>query len=105
MQGYVDWPERGAALHGEMLGQASSTLHHRRDPTSTCRIQFDVANVQEVNAMPNLRPGTMVPTPKEDAEITAAAMDDPDARPLSDSEWELVKPIRRGDVPVDSGKF
>jgi len=63
------------------------------------------ANVQEVNAMPNLRPGTIVPTPKEDAEITAAAMDDPDARPLSDNEWELVKPIRSGDVPVDSGKF
>ena len=62
------------------------------------------ANVQEVNAMPNLRPGTIVPTPKEDAEITAAAMDDPDARPLSDNEWELVEPIRSGDVPVDSGK-
>ena len=54
--------------------------------------------------MPNLRPGTMVPTPEEDAEITAAAMDDPDARPLSDTEWELVKPIRSSDVPVDSGK-
>jgi len=62
------------------------------------------ANAHEVNAMPNLRLGTMVPTPKEDAEITAAAMDDPDARPLSDNEWELVKPIRSGDVPVDSGK-
>ena len=54
--------------------------------------------------MPNLRPGTIVPTPKEDTEITAAAMDAPDARPLSDHEWELVKPIRSGDVPVDSGK-
>ena len=62
------------------------------------------ANAQEVNAMPNLRPGTMVPTPKEDAEITAAAMDNPDARPFSDNEWEQVKPIRSGDVPVDSGK-
>jgi hypothetical protein len=63
------------------------------------------ANAQEVNAMPNLRPGTIVPTPKEDAEITAAAMDDPDARPFSDNEWELVKPIRSGDVPVDSGSL
>ena len=54
--------------------------------------------------MPNLRPGTIVPTPKEDAEITAAAMDAPDARPLSDNEWELVKPISSGDVPVDPGK-
>jgi hypothetical protein len=60
------------------------------------------ANAEEVNAMPNLRPGTIVPTPEEDAEITAAAMDDPDARPLSDNEWELVKPIRSSDVPVDS---
>ena len=103
-QGYIGATERGAALHGGMLGQASSTLHHRRNPTSTCRIQFDVADLQEVNTVPNLRPGTMVPTLNEDEEITAAAMDDPDARPLSDSEWELVKPIRSGDVPVDSGK-
>ena len=65
---------------------------------------LNAANVQEINAMPNLRPGTMVPTPEEDAEITAAAMDAPDARPLSDNEWEQVKPIRSGDVPVDSGK-
>ena len=62
------------------------------------------ANAQEVNAKPNLRPGTIVSTPKEDAEITAAAMDDTDARPLSDNEWGLVKPIQSGDVPVDSGK-
>jgi hypothetical protein len=97
--------ERGAALHGEMLGQASSTLHQRRNPRSTCRTQFERRkNVQEVNAMPNLRPGTIVPTPEEDAEITAAAMDDPDARPLSDNEWELVKPISSGDVPGDSGQ-
>jgi hypothetical protein len=65
---------------------------------------LNAANVQEINATPNLRPGTMVPTPEEDAEITAAAMDAPDARPLSDNEWEQVKPIRSGDVPVDSGK-
>ena len=96
--------ERGAALHGGMLGQAASTLHHRRNPTSTCASSLKAANVQEVNAMPNLRSGTMVPTPEEDAEITAAALDDPDARPLSDNEWELVKPIRSGDVPVDLRK-
>jgi uncharacterized protein (DUF4415 family) len=47
--------------------------------------------------MPRLKPGTIIPTPEEDAAITAAAMSDPDARPLTDEEWEAVKPtIRRG---------
>ena len=31
-------------------------------------------------------------TPGEDAAITAAAMSDPDAMPLTDEEWERVKP-------------
>jgi uncharacterized protein (DUF4415 family) len=38
-----------------------------------------------------------MPTPEEDAAITAAAMSDPDALPLTDEEWEAVKPlVRRG---------
>jgi uncharacterized protein (DUF4415 family) len=38
-----------------------------------------------------------LPTPEEDAIITAAALSDPDALPLTDKEWEAVKPtIRRG---------
>lgn len=38
-----------------------------------------------------------LPTPEEDAAITAAAMSDPDAIPLTDAEWEAVKPtLRRG---------
>lgn len=37
------------------------------------------------------------PTAKEDAAITAAAMSDPDAVPLTDAEWESVKPtLKRG---------
>ena len=44
--------------------------------------------------MPKLKPGTIVPTLKEDSEITAGAMDDPDALPFSDEEWKLVNPKR-----------
>ncbi|MFY9261175.1 MAG: BrnA antitoxin family protein [Gallionella sp.] len=47
--------------------------------------------------MPKLKTGTIMPTPEEDAEITAAAMSDPDAMPLTDAEWEAVKPhLKRG---------
>ena len=45
--------------------------------------------------MPRLKPGTIVPTPEEDAAITAAAMSDPDALPLTDAEWEAVRPLVR----------
>ncbi|MBI5330304.1 MAG: BrnA antitoxin family protein [Betaproteobacteria bacterium] len=45
--------------------------------------------------MPRLKPGTIIPTPEEDAIITAAAMSDPDAMPLTDEEWEAVKPLVR----------
>ena len=41
--------------------------------------------------MPKLKPGTIIPTPEEDAAITAAAMSDPDAMPYADAEWEAVK--------------
>ncbi len=37
----------------------------------------------------------VMPTPEEDAEITAAAMSDPDALPLTDEEWKAVKPFVR----------
>ena len=47
--------------------------------------------------MPKLKPGTLIPTPEEDAAITAAAMSDPDATPYTDTEWEAVKPtLMRG---------
>jgi uncharacterized protein (DUF4415 family) len=38
----------------------------------------------------------VLPTPEEDAAITAAAMADPDARPLTDEEWETVIEKKRG---------
>jgi len=50
--------------------------------------------------MPKLKTGTILPTPAEDAAITAAAMSDPDAVPFTDSHWEQVKPlVRRGRPP------
>ena len=42
-----------------------------------------------------------LPTPEEDAVITTAAMTDPDAVPLTDAEWEAVKPkLQRGRPPA-----
>lgn len=53
--------------------------------------------------MPKLKAGTILPTPADDAAITAAALADPDAQPFTDAEWEAVKPqVRRG-RPVGSG--
>lgn len=52
--------------------------------------------------MPKLKPGTILPTPEEDAAITAAALSDPDAVPLTDSEWETVKPRARIGRPPKS---
>jgi uncharacterized protein (DUF4415 family) len=37
----------------------------------------------------------IIPTPEEDAIITAAAMSDPDCIPYTDEEWEKVKPFVR----------
>lgn len=45
----------------------------------------------------------VLPTPAEDAAITAAAMADPDAMPLTDAEWEQVKPLVRRGRPLGSG--
>lgn len=53
--------------------------------------------------MPKLKPGTILPTPEEDAAITKAAMHDPDARPFSDEEWAKVKPVRGRGRPAGSG--
>lgn len=53
--------------------------------------------------MPKLKPGTVVPTIEEDAAITKAAMQDPDARPYTDDEWDLVKPVRGRGRPAGSG--
>ena len=53
--------------------------------------------------MPKLKTGTILPTPAEDATITAAAMADPDAVPFTDAEWEQVKPLVRRGRPLGSG--
>ena len=43
-----------------------------------------------------------LPTDEEDAAITAAAMSDPDAHPLTDAQWEAVKPRLRIGRPPSS---
>jgi uncharacterized protein (DUF4415 family) len=53
--------------------------------------------------MPKLKAGTILPTPAEDAAITAAAMSDPDAVPFTDAEWARVKPLVRRGRPLGSG--
>ena len=45
--------------------------------------------------MPKLKPSHISVSDEEDAAITAAAMSDPDAIPLTDAEWEKVKPLVR----------
>jgi uncharacterized protein (DUF4415 family) len=44
-----------------------------------------------------------LPTPEEDAAITAAANADPDAVPFTEAEWEQVKPLVRRGRPLGSG--
>lgn len=53
--------------------------------------------------MPKLKAGTILPTPAEDAAITAAAMADPDAMPFTDAQWQRVKPLARRGRPLGSG--
>jgi uncharacterized protein (DUF4415 family) len=46
-------------------------------------------------------PRTLIrPTNEEDAAITAAAMSDPDAIPLTDAEWEAIKSTARRGRPL-----
>jgi hypothetical protein len=45
--------------------------------------------------MPALKPGTIISTNEEDTVITAAALSDPDALPLTDAEWAGIKPMLR----------
>lgn len=53
--------------------------------------------------MPKLKPGTILPTPDEDAAITIAAVLDADAAPYSDQEWTTVTPTRGRGRPAGSG--
>lgn len=45
----------------------------------------------------------VLPTPEEDAAITAAALSDPDAMPFSDSDWHAVKQVATRGRPLGSG--
>lgn len=52
--------------------------------------------------MPKLKPDHIFVSDEEDAQITAAAMSDPDATPLTDEEWKLAKPKARIGRPPSS---
>ena len=55
--------------------------------------------------MPKLKPGTITPTPEEDAIIQAGIDSDPDTWFLTDEEWEQVKPtVRIGRPPAEVTK-
>lgn len=55
--------------------------------------------------MPKLKAGTLIPTSDEAAAITAAAMSDPDAVPLTDDQWNRVRPtVRVGRPKADVTK-
>jgi len=45
--------------------------------------------------MPKLKSDHVFVTDEEDAAITAAAMSDPDAAPLTDAQWQAAKPLMR----------
>jgi uncharacterized protein (DUF4415 family) len=53
--------------------------------------------------MPKIKPGTILPTDEEDQAITAAALSDPDAPPMTDEEATRLKPYRGRGRPAGSG--
>lgn len=53
--------------------------------------------------MPKLKAGTILPTPAENAAITAAALADPDAVPFTDAEWKQVSLLVRRRRSLGSG--
>jgi uncharacterized protein (DUF4415 family) len=54
--------------------------------------------------MPKLKAGTIRVTDQEDAAITAAALSDPDAQPLTDEQLANLRPVRPRGRPAGSGK-
>jgi len=54
--------------------------------------------------MPKLKPGTIRVTDQEDATITAAALYDADALPLSEQQLLDLQPARPRGRPAGSGK-
>ncbi|WP_050469483.1 BrnA antitoxin family protein [Herbaspirillum chlorophenolicum] len=53
--------------------------------------------------MPKLKLGTILPDEKEDAAITAAALSDPDAQPLTNEQLANLRPARGRGRPAGSG--
>jgi hypothetical protein len=53
--------------------------------------------------MPKLKVGTIRATAKEDKAITAAALSDPDAQPLTDDQLRQLKPVCPRGSPLGSG--
>ena len=53
--------------------------------------------------MPKLKEGTILPDAREDAAITAAALSDPDAQPLSQAQLAALRPSRGRGRPAGSG--
>lgn len=49
--------------------------------------------------MPKLKPGTIIPTPEEDAAINAGIADDPDSRELDDQWFAEAKPASEAHSP------
>ena len=45
--------------------------------------------------MPKLKPGTIIPTPEEDAAINRGIAADPDTYELSDAEFKTLRPLGR----------
>jgi len=54
--------------------------------------------------MPKLKSGTIVPNAEEDQVITAAALGDPDAQPLTSEQLATLRPARPRGRPAGSGK-
>lgn len=55
--------------------------------------------------MPKLKVGTVVPNIAEDEAITAAARRDPDAKPLTEAQWNAAAPtVRMGRPPKAAPK-
>jgi len=59
-------------------------------------IQQDLDEARRSDARKAKARELIMPTDAEDAAITAAALDDPDAQPLTDEQLEQLKPARRG---------
>lgn len=67
---------------------------------SACVKPIDVRSI----VIPKLKAGTLRVTDQEDSAITAAAMNDPDAQPLTDEQLASLQPVRQRGRPAGSGK-